>query len=116
MTSESAEGKSSLPVIPVKEVVRDFLPVTVSDKHFAVYQHEGCYYAIVDECPHEECLFSEYGALEDDALECTCHGSQFDPVSGENIVGPSWGDAAVYPLAVEGDTLTIPVQAVLPSE
>jgi nitrite reductase/ring-hydroxylating ferredoxin subunit len=59
-----------------------------------------------DRCPHAQCPFSLDGELaEDGTLICNCHGSEFDPVSGDLLLGPALTGITVVPLRVERNTL-----------
>ena len=54
-------------------------------------------FAIGDECTHEGCSLAEDGELTgEDNVECTCHGSQFDPETGEPVRGPAVDPLPVY--------------------
>lgn len=37
-------------------------------------------------CTHQGCLVS---SVSDGAINCTCHGSKFDPATGERVAGPA---------------------------
>jgi nitrite reductase/ring-hydroxylating ferredoxin subunit len=47
---------------------------------------EGDYRAFDATCPHQGCATSSF---DDGVLVCPCHGSQFDPSSGEVVRGPA---------------------------
>ena len=66
----------------------------------------GDLYAINDECTHASCSLSD-GSLEDDTIECPCHGSQFNVKTGDVQVGPAYEPAPTYPVQVEGDTVYV---------
>jgi nitrite reductase/ring-hydroxylating ferredoxin subunit len=85
----------------------DFHPAQARGSQFAIFRHQGAYYAIRDECPHEECLFSEFGIIDGGVIECSCHSSEFDAATGKLLGGPAWSDARIYPLAIVDGMLAI---------
>ena len=66
----------------------------------------GELYAIDDECTHSACSLSD-GSLEDDVLECVCHGSQFNVKTGDVQEGPANEPIPTYPVQVDGDTVYV---------
>ena len=54
-------------------------------------------FAIGDECTHQGCSLSEDGELtEEGMVECGCHGSRFDPSTGEPVHGPASDPVPVF--------------------
>ena len=49
---------------------------------------QGRVYAIDDRCSHRGCPLSD-GALEDNVIMCSCHGSRFDIRDGTLLRGPA---------------------------
>ena len=74
--------------------------ITHNRKDIAVFNVDGTFHAIDDCCPHDECLFSEYGEVAGDKLVCTCHMSSFDLRTGKAISGPAYGDATMHRLVI----------------
>lgn len=71
----------------------------------AVRTNDG-WVALPDTCPHAGCAFSADGELADDGtLICNCHGSEFDPVTGDLRLGPATSGLAVQRLEVERNRL-----------
>ena len=93
------------PQLPVGSIV------AVSDAagaspHVAVIRLVDRWVAVPDACPHAGCAFSADGELADDGtLICNCHGSEFDPVSGDLRLGPATSGLAVQRLEVERNRL-----------
>ena len=57
--------------------------------------------AFADECTHAGCSLAEEGEIvDDDTIECVCHGSRFDMHSGEPVRGPAVDRLAVFPSQV----------------
>ncbi|QFG68749.1 Rieske (2Fe-2S) protein [Ornithinimicrobium pratense] len=66
---------------------------------------EGRWLAYDATCTHEGCMTS---ATDDDGnLVCPCHGSVFDPASGEPVAGPAQEPLATLAVEVDGEDLLI---------
>jgi cytochrome b6-f complex iron-sulfur subunit len=52
-------------------------------------------------CTHMGCTVAPSGAK----LQCPCHGSQFDPLTGSVLHGPAQRPLSTFPVKVEGDTV-----------
>ena len=62
--------------------------------------------AFANLCTHEECDLA-YGALDGEEIECDCHGSVFNVVSGEVLQGPATEPLPVFAVRVEGDDVLV---------
>lgn len=68
---------------------------------------EGTYHVVDDTCTHEDCSLGE-GYLDDDAVECPCHGARFDVRTGAVLSLPATEPLRVYHvLATAGGDLEI---------
>jgi 3-phenylpropionate/trans-cinnamate dioxygenase ferredoxin subunit len=68
-----------------------------------VHAEDDNFYAIYDECSHEQIALSE-GEIDGCTLECWLHGSRFDLRSGEPTGLPATVPVPVYPVEVhDGD-------------
>jgi 3-phenylpropionate/trans-cinnamate dioxygenase ferredoxin subunit len=68
-----------------------------------VHADDDNFYAIYDECSHEQIALSE-GEIDGCTLECWLHGSRFDLRTGEPTGLPATVPVPVYPVEVhEGD-------------
>lgn len=65
---------------------------------------EGTFVAFDSRCPHLGCAVSD---SEDDTLVCPCHGSRFDPSTGEVLVGPATTGLTVLEVTAEDGDLQI---------
>ena len=66
------------------------------------------FYAISDECSHEDYSLSEGDVLVDACeIECWKHGSMFDLVTGEPRSLPATKPVPVYSVLVEGDDVMV---------
>ncbi len=62
------------------------------------------YKAFDAECPHQGCSVRE---VTSSAIVCPCHGSEFDPSSGEVTQGPAEEGLAERTATLEGDEITV---------
>jgi Rieske Fe-S protein len=59
-------------------------------------------------CTHAGCEISQVGPVND-TVECLCHGSIFDGVSGAVVRGPAQTPLASYNVATVGDEIYIQI-------
>jgi 3-phenylpropionate/trans-cinnamate dioxygenase ferredoxin component len=75
-----------------------------------VFNCEGTLYAIEDRCSHDDGPLAEG---EFDAATCTVecprHGSLFDLRTGRPKTLPAFTPVQTFPIAIEGDTITLEV-------
>ena len=64
-----------------------------------VHAEDGNFYAVHDECSHQEIPLSE-GEVDDCTLECWLHGSRFDLRTGEPTGLPATEPVPVYPVEI----------------
>ena len=82
---------------------------TVGDKQVAVANLSGELRAFDDTCTHQGCSLAE-GDLEDTTVECPCHGSQFDIVTGEVVEGPATEPIDVFDAREDAGELQVSVE------
>jgi nitrite reductase/ring-hydroxylating ferredoxin subunit len=80
--------------------------VEVEDERIALANVGGQYYAVTDECTHSGCSLSD-GEMEDELINCPCHGSQFDVRSGEVVSPPADEPLTLYSVKIEGDDILV---------
>ena len=80
--------------------------VTAGGKELAVFNVEGTFQVIDNECPHRGGPLGE-GELEGCLLTCPWHAWQFDVRTGESVTDDS--KVAVYECKVEGDQVLVAV-------
>ncbi len=81
--------------------------VELGDTKVALYLVDGKPVATSDVCPHEECLLSEEGEVNGQEVECLCHGSKFNILTGQNTAPPATDPIAVYPVEVNGQDVSV---------
>ena len=63
-------------------------------------------FAIDDTCSHSDASLSE-GDITDFKIECWLHGAEFDLRTGEALTPPAVAPIKVYPVIVDGDSVTV---------
>ena len=63
-------------------------------------------FAVDDTCSHSDASLSE-GEVLDFKIECWLHGAEFDLRTGEAVTPPAVAPIKVYPVSVDGDSVTI---------
>jgi nitrite reductase/ring-hydroxylating ferredoxin subunit len=81
---------------------------TVNNRQVAVANVDGSLHAFDDTCTHQGCSLAE-GDLEDTIVECPCHGSQFDVLTGEVLEGPATEPVDVFEVREEAGALEVAV-------
>ena len=94
-----AELEQDMPI----RVEPDGVPITV------IKDGEGVIHAIGDTCTHGEISLAE-GFVEDDAIECWAHGSQFELKTGKPKNLPAYEPVPVFPVTIDGDDVLVDVQ------
>lgn len=67
---------------------------------------DGKIYALSNLCTHARCGLSR-GKLTDTMVECPCHGSRFDVLTGEAKNGPAYKSLTKYDVVIEGTRIMI---------
>ena len=80
--------------------------VEVDGEQIVVTELNGSLIAFANMCTHEACDLA-YGALDGEEIECDCHGSIFNVVSGEVLQGPATERLPTYAVRVEGDDVLV---------
>ena len=79
----------------------------VTGEEIAVSRVDGALRAFSDICTHRRCNLSMGGEIDGTTIECECHGSVFNMVTGEVVEGPATEPIATYPVSDEGGDLRI---------
>ncbi len=73
------------------------------------HTQDGAWSAIDDTCTHEDCSLS-HGDLEDHVVECPCHGSRFDLITGDVLNLPAVVPVRTHRVTVEGEAVRVEVE------
>ena len=65
-----------------------FIKVAVERQAYLIANVDGQYYAVEDNCSHEDYPLS-YGCLDGDRIKCSLHGSRFSLVTGAPLDEPA---------------------------
>jgi 3-phenylpropionate/trans-cinnamate dioxygenase ferredoxin subunit len=82
----------------------------VDGHRLAIVRIGDDWYAIGDECSHEDYSLSEGDVWEEECeIECPKHGSTFDLRTGEPQTLPATKPVPVYTVTVDGDDVNVEV-------
>jgi 3-phenylpropionate/trans-cinnamate dioxygenase ferredoxin subunit len=79
-----------------------FLKVVVDDRAYLIANVDGRFYAVEDNCSHEDYPLS-YGCLDGDRIKCSLHGSRFSLATGEPMDDPADTPIRTFPVEVDSD-------------
>lgn len=82
--------------------------VDVAGRRLAVFNVDGTYYAVDDECPHSGGPLSE-GDLDGTRIECPWHGAVFDLTDGAVKCPPAEEGVGCYRVQVDGDEVKVEI-------
>jgi nitrite reductase/ring-hydroxylating ferredoxin subunit len=82
---------------------------SVGERDVAVANVDGDLHAFDDTCTHQQCSLAE-GELDGTTIECPCHGSQFDVVTGEVLEGPATDPVDVFDVREDAGELQVSVE------
>jgi 3-phenylpropionate/trans-cinnamate dioxygenase ferredoxin subunit len=82
------------------------LVVVVGDRHIALCNVDGQFYAIDDLCTHDGGPLGQ-GELQGDVIECPRHGARFNVRTGKVLALPAVKSLNTYPLRVEGSEIRV---------
>ncbi len=80
--------------------------IVVSGTPILILNYENTYYAIRNQCTHQDLPLSE-GEVEGGIITCPFHGAQFCLKTGEVKAPPAFEDIETYPIRVHQDMLQI---------
>lgn len=83
-----------------------FLKVTVDGQPIIVANVNGHFYAVEDNCSHEDYPLS-YGCLDGDRIKCSLHGSRFSLATGAPMDEPADTPIRTFRCTVEAGQVWI---------
>lgn len=84
--------------------------VDIKGREIALFNVDGTYYAIDNECSHMGGPLGE-GRLEGTIVTCPWHGSRFDVRTGQAVGPPARDPVRVYAVQVEGQEVKIALES-----
>ena len=82
--------------------------VEAEGKEIAIFNCDGTYYAIGNECPHVGGPLCE-GEIDGSTVICPWHGAEFDLKSGEALAPPAEENINTYKVHIDGDLIKIEI-------
>jgi 3-phenylpropionate/trans-cinnamate dioxygenase ferredoxin component len=82
--------------------------VSAGGKRIALFNVDGAYYAIEDNCNHRGGPLSE-GEIHGKIVTCPWHGAQFDVSTGEPKRPPAQMPLLTFPVKVQGEDIQVEV-------
>ncbi|QGU33694.1 non-heme iron oxygenase ferredoxin subunit [Thermochromatium tepidum] len=76
-----------------------FIKVRVAGRALVLAHVAGRYYAVEDQCSHEDYPLS-FGCLDGDRIKCSLHGSRFSLETGAPLEEPADRPIRVFPVKV----------------
>ncbi len=83
-------------------------PIEVEGREIALFNCEGIYYAIDNQCTHVGGPLCE-GELEGHKIICPWHGAEFDVRTGDVLGPPAEESVKSYRVEVDGDSIKIEI-------
>ena len=84
----------------------DMISAEIEDSKVIIAHLEGAFYAFDEECTHAGCGLSD-GDLDENIIQCPCHGAEFDIRTGEVVSPPAVEPLQIYQVRIEGDDILI---------
>jgi nitrite reductase/ring-hydroxylating ferredoxin subunit len=89
------------------------LAVRINGERIALYKLAGEVYATSEMCSHSDCSLEDFGKIvENDQVECICHGARFRIKTGEVTRLPAEVPLNTYSVRINNDEIWIRVDPV----
>ena len=86
------------------------LAVRINGARIALYKIGGEVYATSEMCSHSDCSLEDFGKIvENDQVECICHGARFRIRTGEVTRLPAEVPLKTYPVRIDEDEIWVGV-------
>ena len=82
--------------------------VKVNGLQLAVFNVDGSFFAIDNQCPHSRGPLSE-GRVFNKRVTCPWHGSKFDLKTGSCLAGPATTDVESYPVIIKEEAVFVEI-------
>ncbi|MET0065233.1 MAG: non-heme iron oxygenase ferredoxin subunit [Candidatus Thiodiazotropha sp.] len=80
--------------------------VEIEGQRYLVIQSEGAWYAVDDQCSHED-VSLYLGCIHGDHIKCSLHGSRFSLKTGEPLEEPATDPIGTYPVKIHAEEILI---------
>ena len=81
--------------------------VAMNGTRIALYKTQGKILATAEMCTHDECSLEDFGKIQGENVECTCHGAMFKITTGEVTRGPATVALKTYRVDLVEDEIWI---------
>lgn len=86
------------------------LAVRIKGERIALYKVDGEVYATSEMCSHSDCSLEDFGKIvENDQVECICHGARFRIKTGEVTRLPAEVPLKTYSVRIDNDEIWVRV-------
>jgi nitrite reductase/ring-hydroxylating ferredoxin subunit len=86
------------------------LAVRINGERIALYKIDGQVYATSEMCSHSDCSLEDFGKIvENDQVECICHGARFRIKTGAVMRLPAEVPLKTYSVRVDNDEVWVQV-------
>ena len=86
------------------------LAIRINGERIALYKIGGEVYATCEMCSHSDCSLEDFGKIvENDQVECICHGARFRIKTGEVTRLPAEVPLKTYSVKIDKDEIWIRV-------
>jgi NAD(P)H-dependent nitrite reductase small subunit len=107
MRTSGDNAASWRPIAPSERILEgEVHAATLDDKHVAVYNVDGRFYATDNVCTHAFALLSD-GLLEDCVIECPLHSARFDVRTGAVVASPAECALQCYPVRLNDGVVEV---------
>ncbi|MBK1694712.1 (2Fe-2S)-binding protein [Chromatium weissei] len=89
-----------------------FIKVTVAKRNYLIANVNGEFYAVEDNCSHEDYPLS-YGCLNGTEIKCSLHGSRFSLATGAPLNDPAETPICTYRVKVNEGQVWLDPTAVM---
>ncbi len=83
--------------------------VDVKGTAIGVFNVNGLYFAIEDQCTHDLASLADGGINDDCTVECPWHGAQFDLKTGKALTLPAVESVKTFKVRVSGENIEVEV-------
>lgn len=80
---------------------------TVKGTIVALANVDGEFFAVRDQCTHEQCSLGKEGVLDGNVIICGCHGSSFDVTTGAVMTPPAVDAVQTYDVKIDAEKVYI---------